>query len=69
MRRSYTTPSGEQEVSFTIHEAYYPAVGEKADSITKEPVDPHGETIEELRESLERMLRALNHPVLEYSDF
>jgi tRNA C32,U32 (ribose-2'-O)-methylase TrmJ len=49
---------------YAIHEAYYNDVGEVT-AWTNEPSAPFGETIEELREELERMLRALDYPVIE----
>ena len=49
---------------YAIHEAYYNDVGEVT-AWTDEPSAPFGETIEELREELERMLRALDYPVIE----
>ncbi len=35
-------------------------------AITVNPDHPQGETLEDLREDLERMLRALDKPVLDY---
>jgi hypothetical protein len=52
------------EVAYQIHEAYYGI--EDKPLISTEPDHPHGETPEELREDLERMLRALDKPVLDY---
>ena len=50
-----------------IHEAYYGIDSEDDVSWTKNPVSVTGETVEGLRETLERMLRALDTPVLEAS--
>ena len=54
-------------VEYAIHEAFYDQdkPGDRP-SITLEPVAAYGDTIEELRETLQRMLRALDHPVLDY---
>jgi len=49
------------EVLFTIHEVYYK--GEKVVGWTEGGVIPSEETIEELRETLERMLLSLDEPV------
>lgn len=51
------------ETCFTIHEAHYNDNGELY-AYTESGVDPCGESIEELRELLNRMLRALDNPVL-----
>jgi hypothetical protein len=53
------------EASYSIHEVYYGLGGIKP-SITVGPDYPYGETVAELREDLERMLRALDKPVLDY---
>lgn len=56
-------------VEYAIHEAYYPSDEEptgKPDSITEEAVEPSGETLKELKNDLERMLRATKKPVLDY---
>lgn len=55
----------EEVPSFGIHEAFYDKNG-RVWGITQEPMDPHGETIEELRQDLEWMMKALEHPVLDY---
>ena len=52
------------EVAYQIHEAYYGLEDKLV--ITKEPDHPQGETLAELRKDLERMLRALDKPVLDY---
>lgn len=54
--------------SFAIHEVYYDEDG-KPGSITSDPVEPSGQTLQELGEDLRRMVAALNKPVLEYDDF
>lgn len=59
-------PSG--ETTFSIHEAYYDEDG-NVGTITTEPVQPQGETFEELKKDLEWYYQAFNRPVLEYSQF
>lgn len=56
------------EVSFGIHEVYY---GEDnvPHSYTTEPVEPYGDTLEELEKDLERFKLALKKPVLTKEDF
>lgn len=58
----------EIEISYEIHEVYYNEDGEPR-SCTVDGISPYGETIEELKETLERMLNASTQPVLEYSYF
>jgi hypothetical protein len=55
-----------EETTYSVHEAFYGLDGGDTPHITMEPEAPSGETIAELREELERMLRALNAPVLDY---
>jgi hypothetical protein len=58
--------NGTKWITFGIHEVYY-RDGEPA-MVTVDPVDPHGETFEELKEDLEWHNRALEKPVLKYED-
>jgi hypothetical protein len=64
VKRTYPAPSN--ETLYQIHEAYYGLAGDKLPSITVEPAEVVGESIEELRDTLQRMLRALDNPVLDY---
>ena len=61
-----TTPGGTDW--YDIREVYYNRVGGRPDSYTAEAIAPGGETIEELRENLQYMLNALDHPVLDKED-
>lgn len=63
VRRQY--PSG--EVSFALHEVYYDDAGEPT-ACTEGAVAPFGESLGELRRDLERMLSALDQPVLHLSE-
>ena len=54
---------------YHIHEVYYPEVGAKPDKITVEPMTPYGDTVEDLRWTLEKMLECLDKPILDYKDF
>ena len=38
-------------------------------AVTKDCVEPMGETLDELRQELERYTKALDNPVLNYEDF
>jgi hypothetical protein len=49
---------------FEIVEAYYDADG-KLEMQTVDAVSPGGETVDELRDELNRMLRALDEPVID----
>ena len=63
VRRTYTHPDGSTEATYQIHEAWYDKVDVKADSITMDAVAAIGESLEELREDLERRLRAVNFAI------
>jgi len=49
---------------FAIHEAYYNDVGEVT-AWTDDAASPMGQTMDEVRDDLEKMLRALDYPVVE----
>jgi hypothetical protein len=51
--------------TYAIHEAYYDKNG-FAGAITTDPVEPFGETIEELRHSWVMMAEAFGKPILDY---
>ncbi len=64
----YQDSSGKKErinYMYAIHEAYYDKNG-FAGTITTDPVEPFGETIEELRHSWLMMAEAFGKPVLDY---
>ena len=52
------------ETWYQVHEAFYNDNGDLA-LITKDPVSPAGESLEELKLDLERMIEDSQHPVLE----
>ncbi len=52
---------------YGIHEVYYDDSG-KVEGYTDDAVSPFGETEEELRRDIERMMRAFQHPVLDYDE-
>ena len=53
------------EDEYGIYEAYYDSTG-KIHSISKDPMFPLGDTLDELKANLERMKRAFKSPVLDY---
>lgn len=57
-----------EEVQFAIHETYYDD-NDKPTAITTGPMKPYGETLEELKSDLEKMVAALDKPVLIWEDF
>jgi len=75
VKREQKLPDGMVDITYHIHEAYYDKRGAKADTITSEPTAPMGKTLLELREELERNLKAVNFAienadaVLNYEDF
>lgn len=56
------------EWTYSIHETYYSAQ-KKEEAITESPVQVSAETLADLRWVLERMLQALDKPLLNYDDF
>lgn len=52
---------------YGIHEVFY--LNNEPDMITESPVAAAEEDVEELRETLTLMLKALDEPVLDYEDF
>lgn len=56
-----TTHGGED--FFSIHEAYYNRFG-KISAISRDAMEPHGATLEELGRDLSKMSQALHLPVL-----
>ena len=57
----------EHETLLGIHEVFYE--DGIPNMVTVNPVDVMGETLEELMQTLEWMLKALGQPILESSDF
>jgi len=53
---------------FAIHEVYYDEAGTPK-SCSEEPCFAHGEDIETLITDMQYITKALNKPVLRYSDF
>jgi hypothetical protein len=54
------------DYTYAIHEAYYDENGHVG-AITQEPVEPFGDTVEELRHSWVMMAEAFGQPVLDYN--
>lgn len=51
-----------------IHEVFYDKKG-RPHSVTEDGIEPGGNNMEELRSDLERMAKALDHPILDYDKF
>ena len=58
---------GDPDVGYAIHEVFYDNNG-NVQGMTNDPVKPWGDTKDELRLELMRMLEALNKPDLDYND-
>ena len=56
---------GTVDECYTIHEVYYDETGKQVQQWTEEAVPAYGESLEELVETLQRMLKAATKPVLE----
>lgn len=54
-------------VWYAVHEVYYDEAG-RPTACTENPVEPFGETFEELRDDLHLFAKALEKPVLDYDD-
>ena len=68
-RITYIEPTDSKErvdYTYAIYEAYYDENG-RVGAITQEPVEPFGETVEELRHSWMMMAEAFGQPVLDDS--
>ena len=55
---------GYTDTLYAIHEVHYK--DGKAVAYSSEPINPMGETPEELREDLKRMLMALERPIFDF---
>lgn len=64
VRTVYKPGTGDEEVSFAIHEAHYNSKGELT-AITVDPVVVAGEAPEELAATLTRMLAATHKPIID----
>jgi hypothetical protein len=63
-----TYKQGEETThGYEIHEVYYDKDG-RIDGWTEQPVNPYGDTVEELHADLAYFLNALDKPVLEIKD-
>lgn len=59
VKREWKRADGSVEICYQIHEVFYDKVGAKPDMISSDATAAMGETLLELREDLERMLRAV----------
>ena len=56
-----------KEVTYEVHEVYYDKDGTK-DGMTVNPIVPTGDSVAELRKDMERYMKALDKPVMDYED-
>lgn len=54
---------------FTIHETYYEQDGVTIKFCTERPINPFGETFEELEECITLMEEAFNKPTVDWDDY
>ena len=69
-KNTYIDPTNKKErvdYTYAVHEAYYDENGHVG-AITQEPVEPFGDTVEELRHSWVMMAEAFGQPVLDYDN-
>ena len=67
-KHAWLDPASKKErvdYTYSIHEAYYDRNG-CIGAITQDPVEPFGETVEELRHSWMMMAEAFGQPILDY---
>jgi hypothetical protein len=64
IRRELTGDFGYTDVEYAIHAVYYK--DGKATAHTSDPAYPVGETLEELRDTLKKMLMALEKPIFDF---
>lgn len=64
MKKYYKLNDGSEEVAYGIVEAYYDDNNE-IEAVTEGYVNPQGETIEELKTELSRMLTCIEKPILD----
>jgi hypothetical protein len=67
IKKTYKYDGEEASYGYEIHEVYYDKDG-RIDGWTEQPVNPYGETVEELHTDLAYFLNALDKPVLEIKD-
>ena len=58
----------DDKVVFGVHEAYYHEGEKKPWTVTVDPVAPHGDTWEELKDDWLRQAEAFYRPVLNYEE-
>ena len=68
MSWNYRVMTLDEGKTYGIHEVYYREDGSLR-LYSAEPMDPHGDTVEELQRDLEYMQKALGKPVLSPKDF
>jgi len=67
--KEYKSSTGEIEKFYGIHEVYYDDKG-NPDGVTEESVSPVGDSLTDIKNSLDRMKKACTLPVLNYdTDF
>lgn len=67
-KRVYMGKTMESEIVYGIHETYYNDE-DKPTAITTDQMRPYGETLEELKSDLDKMVTALEKSVLNWEDF
>jgi hypothetical protein len=64
-RHVTSLPGGGTRTWYAIHEAFYGLDGEGTVKLTDEPKAIIGETLADIRETLQMMLRALDTPIID----
>ena len=64
--RRVTKVNGKRDVSFGIYEIFFDEKG-KLEGWTEDSVEPHGDTLKDLKTDLKWMTQAFNKPILDYN--
>lgn len=63
--KKHFEPPYEKEFRYGIHEVYYDDEG-RISMLSVESMDPHGESLEEIKTDLENMMKAFDKPELDF---
>lgn len=65
IRRVYPNTHMDDSILYEIYEVYYDKDG-KIDGITEEPISIREESIEDLKNTIERLTKCLTTPIIDY---
>lgn len=65
VRRIYPNTHMDDSIVYQIHEVYYDENG-AINSITSEPINIVEESVEDLKTTLQRIIKCLDNPIIDY---